>query len=96
MNDGEFEWDDRKATQNVAKHGVRFEIAKNIFLDPFAIDQFDVSEFYDEQRFNIIGMVGRQILFVTYTMRGETIRLISARDAEPYEHRQYHDENDER
>jgi uncharacterized DUF497 family protein len=33
MNDGEFEWDDRKAASNMAKHGVRFEFARDVFND---------------------------------------------------------------
>jgi uncharacterized DUF497 family protein len=29
-----FEWDDRKAAENFAKHGVPFECAVRVFLDP--------------------------------------------------------------
>jgi uncharacterized protein len=32
-------------------------------------------------------------LFVAYTMRGNAIRIISARRAEPFERRRYHEEN---
>jgi uncharacterized DUF497 family protein len=39
------------------------------------------------------GMVEGRLLFVAYTMRGETIRMISARGAEPHEQRQYHENN---
>jgi uncharacterized protein len=41
----------------------------------------------------MIGMVENRLLFVGYTMRDERIRIISARKAEPYERRKYHDEN---
>ena len=34
-----------------------------------------------------------RLLFVAYTMRGDVIRIISARGAEPYERRQYHEAN---
>jgi uncharacterized DUF497 family protein len=41
----------------------------------------------------ILGIVENRLLYVAYTMRGEKIRLISARGAEPHEHRRYHEEN---
>jgi len=93
MNDGAFEWDDEKATANSAKHGVSFEVARGVFRDPFAIEQLDEREDYVEERFTLIGMASGRLLFVAYTMRGDTVRIISARGAEPYEQRQYYDEN---
>jgi hypothetical protein len=93
MNDDAFRWDDRKAAENYAKHGVGFEAARDVFKDPFAIEQFDDREKYGEERFTIIGMARGRLLFVAYTMRGETIRIISARGAEPYEQRNYHEQN---
>lgn len=30
----EFEWDDAKARANLAKHGVPFDYAARVFLDP--------------------------------------------------------------
>lgn len=43
----------------------------------------------------MIGMIEGRLLSVAYTMRGERIRIISARKVEPYERRKYHDENRE-
>jgi len=40
-------------------------------------------------------MAEGRLLFVAYTMRGEKIRIITARKAEPYERRRYHEENRE-
>jgi uncharacterized protein len=93
MNDGGFEWDERKATGNYARHGVTFAAARDVFKDPFAIEQLDDREDYGEDRFIIVGMVEGRLLFVAYTMRGETIRIISARGAEPHEQRRYHEDN---
>ena len=31
MNDGKFQWDDAKAAENYAKHGVTFERARDVF-----------------------------------------------------------------
>ncbi|MGA2791979.1 MAG: BrnT family toxin [Roseiarcus sp.] len=93
MNDGKFQWDDAKAATNIADHGVTFEAARKVFKDPFALDWFDESEDYGEDRFAIIGVSDRRLLFVAYAMRGEAIRIISARLAEPFERRRYHEEN---
>jgi uncharacterized protein len=93
MNSNTFEWDEAKAAKNYAKHGVTFEAAQDVFKDPFAIEQIDDRKDYGEERFIIIGMASGRVLVVVYTMRGEIIRIISARGAEPYEQRQYHEQN---
>jgi hypothetical protein len=92
MDDGKFRWDDAKATSNFANHGVSFEVACGVFRDPFALEWLDESEDYGEDRYSIIGMVKGRLLYVAYIWRGETIRIISAREAEPYERRRYHED----
>lgn len=89
----EFEWDEAKAVSNYARHGVRFEVAQQAFYDPFALEWFDDRLDYEEDRYCLLGMVEMRLLFVAYTPRGERIRLISARGAEPDELRRYYDEN---
>jgi uncharacterized DUF497 family protein len=86
------EWDEAKAAENYAKHGVPFERAREVFKDPFAIEYEDDRQDYGEQRYVVIGTVDDRLLFVAYTLRGETIRILSARGAEPHERRQYHEE----
>jgi uncharacterized DUF497 family protein len=93
MIDDKYEWDDQKAADNFAKHGVSFDAARDIFNDPFAIDWLDDREDYGEERYGILGMVNDRLLFVAYTLRDERIRIISARGAEPYEVRRYHEDN---
>ena len=93
MDDGEFQWDDLKAAQNLAKHGVSFEVARAVFKDPFAVEYVDDREDYGETRLIIIGLVDNRLLVVAYTMRDEAIRIISARAAEPFERREYHEQN---
>lgn len=94
MNDEKFQWDDIKAAMNITDHGVTFEAGRGVFKDPFALDWLDESEDYGEDRYVIIGMSKRRLLYVAYTMRGEAIRIISARLAEPQERRRYHEENE--
>jgi uncharacterized DUF497 family protein len=79
MHEDAFEWDEIKAANNYAAHGVSFATAKGVFKDPFAIEWLDDREPYGEDRFVIIGMVEGRLLYVAYAMRGEVIRIISAR-----------------
>ena len=92
MQGDDFEWDDEKAAANVDKHGVSFDAARAVFNDPFAIELDDYGA-ADETRYRIVGMSGDRLLFVAYTYRLRRIRIISARGAEPYERRMYHEEN---
>jgi uncharacterized DUF497 family protein len=93
MDAGDFEWDDAKAAANLAKHGVSFEQGRDAFDDPFAIDFVDDREDYGEQRVILLGMAESRVLVVAHTLRGDKVRIISAREAEPQERRKYHEEN---
>jgi uncharacterized DUF497 family protein len=95
MRDENFEWDDDKAARNWRDHGVSFEMAREAFSDAFAVEWADAEQDPSEERYAMIGMVENSLLFVAYAMREERIRIISARKAEPYERRKYHDENRE-
>ena len=94
MAEPEFDWDPAKAAQNEADHGVSFVAARGVFKDPFALEWLDDRENYGEDRYAIIGMADNRLLYVAYAIRGETVRIISARGAEPHERRKYHEEND--
>jgi len=96
MQDDAFDWDGAKAASNLAKHKVSFELARGAFADAFAIEREDTTKDYGEPRYNLLGMVGDRLLFVVYTMRGEVVRIVSAREAQPYERRLYHEENAQR
>jgi uncharacterized DUF497 family protein len=93
MQDEAFEWDDAKASLNRRSHGVGFEMARDVFKDIFAIEWIDDRHGDTEERFVTVGMVQGRLLYVAYTLRGERIRIISAREAEPRERRRYHNEN---
>ncbi len=86
----DFEWDAAKEHANLKKHGLDFRTAAKVFLDPHVIE-FDDRGAEDDLRFNAIGLVDGRMLFVTYTMRGAIVRIISARGAEPNEKRKYHE-----
>lgn len=93
MDDDTFQWDALKAAENYAKHGVTFESARDVFKDLFAIEQIDDRHDYGEERWTILGMARDRLLMVAYTVRNDSIRIISARAAEPYERREYHEQN---
>jgi len=89
----EFEWDNNKAAANWRDHGVTFQHAVKAFSDHFAVEWVDDRENYGEERFNLLGICKGEILQVTYTERGERIRMISARRAEKHEQEYYYREN---
>jgi len=86
----DFEWDTDKEQANRKKHGLDFRTAAKVFLDPYVIE-FDEIGIAGELRFNAIGLVDGRMLFVTYTLRGDFVRIMSARGAEPHEKRKYHE-----
>jgi len=84
-----FQFDPAKAASNLKKHGVSFADAEGVFYDPLAIHQLDPDS-DDEERFVAIGLGSAgTILVVIYTLRGEEIRIISARHATRHEVKSY-------
>lgn len=86
----DFEWDDAKAASNEAKHGVPFPYAARVFLDPQRLDGPDLRKDYGEDRRIVVGAIEGRVLVVAYTIRGQVLRLISARKANEREQKRYH------
>lgn len=74
------------------KHHISFETAAHVFENPYYIEMFDFEHSDDEDRYIAIGKVG-DVLFVVFTERKETIRLISARLATSMERNLYYDQD---
>lgn len=87
-----FEWDEEKNIINQKKHKISFETAAYVFQDEYYIEMYDFEHSIDEDRYIAIGKVG-DILFVVFTERKETVRLISARTATEQERRLYYDQD---
>jgi uncharacterized protein len=87
----EFEWDAKKAAANLRKHGVTFPFATRVFLDENRVERLDDGGNGDEDRWITIGLVEELELVVVYTLRIESIRLISARKADKHERKAYWD-----
>jgi len=90
-----FEWNATKAESNYVKHGIRFELAVEVFSDPFAKSEQDRVE-NGEERWRVLGMTSRKnwLLMVAYALRlddedNEIVRIISARRASKQERKIY-------
>jgi uncharacterized DUF497 family protein len=83
-------WDSEKDIINRREHNIGFDAARLVFGDPRRIERIDQSKgnTSGEERWQTLGMAGK-VLFVVYTERGETPRLISARLANKAERRSY-------
>jgi uncharacterized DUF497 family protein len=89
-----FEWDIKKAAQNLRKHGVSFEEAATVFSDPLSITIPDPLHSNEEDRFVIIGQSAKRIiLVVVHTDRKGNVRIISARKATHPERKNYEETN---
>ena len=82
-----FEWDDQKSLTNKQKHGIDFEAAKSLWLDDRRVE-IEMA-FPDEKRWALIAKIEGKTWTAIYTVRGETIRIISARRARSKEVRLY-------
>jgi len=92
MNEITFSWDDRKARDNLRKHGVSFDEATTAFSDERARLKHDPDHSHDEDRFILLGFSAKlRMLVVAHVYRqSETeIRIISARKATRNERKQY-------
>jgi len=94
-----FDWDPNKARTNRKNHGIAFEQAPTIFLDPRMISIFDTEHSEHEDRWVTIGIDKNGILLVvvhTFQQLAADscrIRVISARKATRKELKQYEEEN---
>jgi uncharacterized DUF497 family protein len=76
----QYEWDVRKAASNLEKHGVSFEAVRR-FDWASAIEAEDTRYDYGETRMQALGRIGDRSYVLVYTLRGETVRVISLREA---------------
>jgi len=90
-----FEWDPIKAKDNLRKHGVSFDRAAEVFIDPLAVSIPDEEHSDEEERWVTLGKDRRgSVLVLSHTFQEASaeefiIRIISARKATRREIRQY-------
>ncbi len=83
----EFECDPRKSIVNMAKHGIDFLSAQEIWRDR---DRLEIpARSADEPRSQVLGRIGAITWSAFITYRGEVIRIISVRRARREERKIY-------
>jgi hypothetical protein len=89
-----YQWNKKKARRNLTDHKISFEEASTVFGDTLSRTIDDPLHSEDEDRYVIIGqsLQGR-LLVVVHTIRGDTIRIISARVATPTERKKYEEDS---
>jgi len=83
----EFEFDPAKSASNHAKHGIDFEEIQALRQDPFPLTA--PARTSDEPRWIAVGQLNGKHWSAIYTIRGKTLRLISARRARKEEIKAY-------
>lgn len=89
----QFDWDDAKAKSNLEKHGVAFEDVEHFDFDTSETTEDNRLD-YGEDRFVSLGLIGRRLHALVFTMRNldlktATLRVISLRKANTEEIDQY-------
>jgi len=82
------EWDEAKNRRNVAKHGLSFEDAEQVFSAAcvtFGDDRFD----YGEERLITLGLLAGRLVVIAHSPRGEGTRIISMRKGNRREQKIY-------
>ena len=75
----EFEYDQAKSDANHTKHGIDFEQAKALWIDPKRAEF--VARFSDEPRLGLVAEFGEMIWTAIFTKREDRTRIISVRRA---------------
>ncbi len=85
-----FEWDPEKSHTNRLKHKIDFKSAKRLWEDP---DRIEIRAPHPiENRYILIGEIGKRLWSAVYTLRGEAIRIISVRRSKKQEMKLYEQE----
>ena len=86
----QYEWDEAKNRKNMAKHGLSFEDAEEVFSGPcvtFEDDRFD----YGEERLITLGLLAGRLVVIAHSPREEDegTRIISMRKGSRREQKIY-------
>ena len=83
-----FTWHESKRQLNLKKHGLDFEDGESVFNGPTSTLE-DKRDYRGEQRFNTTGLLGVLVVVITHTETDDEIHIISMREAEKHETRQF-------
>ncbi|MCP3963157.1 MAG: BrnT family toxin [bacterium] len=87
-----FQWDEGNVDKNWIRHRVSWTECEQVFFNQPLVVGEDWEHSDDEDRLYALGHTDAgHDLFVVFTLRGELIRVISAREMTPRERRRYED-----
>jgi uncharacterized protein len=85
-----FDWDEGNKTKNYQKHQITYKECEEVFFNKPLINNLDEKHSQYEKRFRSLGRTNKnRKLFISYTIRNQKIRIISARDQNKKERRIY-------
>jgi uncharacterized DUF497 family protein len=85
-----FTWNRAKEHANLDKHGVSFTEATTVFGDPLAASISDPDHSEGEARYVTMGYSANgRLIVVSHTEEGDTVRIMSAREATSHERKTY-------
>jgi len=85
-----FQWDDGNTDKNWIEHKVNWTECEEIFFNEPLLVASDIEHSDLEPRFYALGQTDTgRLLFVVFTIRGELLRVISARDMSKREKKEY-------
>ena len=85
-----FEWNENKRQSNLNLHKIDFMmIERNFGNDSEPLELIDTRKDYGETRHQKIMKINDILFSIVYTLRGQNIRLISARLADAKERKDY-------
>ncbi|MBI4757214.1 MAG: BrnT family toxin [Betaproteobacteria bacterium] len=85
----EFERDEAKSDDCLGARGFDFAYALQAFADGSRVIRQDHRWDYGEDRYQLLGAIEGRVFFAAYTVRGSTVRIISARKANRREVKEY-------
>ncbi|CCI00680.1 conserved hypothetical protein [Microcystis aeruginosa PCC 9443] len=77
-NMSNFEYDENKSQTNLAKHGIDFIKAQQLWEDANLLE-FPARKVEDEERFFAIGIINQKYWTAVITYRTDIIRIVSVR-----------------
>ena len=85
-----FDWDKGNINKNLKKHNVTNQEAEETFSnEPFIVSE-DIKHSQKEKRFQALGKTNKaKLLFISFTVRNDKVRIISARNMSKKERREY-------
>jgi uncharacterized protein len=90
-----FDWDDGNRTKNWTRHEVSWLECENVFFNDPLFVLPDPTHSKQKERFHALGHTNHgRLLFISFTVRKERIRVISAREMSRRERRAYSEQKE--